>query len=198
MMRRREFITLLAGAAAWPLVARAQQVPVVGFLNGASPAELSARVAAFRDGLTERGYVEGNTVAVEYRWGFGQYDRLPEIAVDLVRRGVAVIAATGGVPSVRAAKAATSTIPIVFTMGGDPVALGVVQSGALMGYALDLSELFRRMADDVHKILKGAKPGDIPIYQATKFELLINLKTAKAFSLTLPPALIGRADEVIE
>ena len=198
MMRRREFITLLAGAAAWPLVARAQQVPVVGFLNGASPAELSARVAAFRDGLTERGYVEGNTVAVEYRWGFGQYDRLPEIAVDLVRRGVAVIAATGGVPSVRAAKAATSTIPIVFTMGGDPVALGVVQSGALMGYALDLSELFRRMADDVHKILKGAKPGDIPIYQATKFELLINLKTAKAFALTLPPSLLARADEVIE
>src|SRR5688572_27566844 len=127
-LKRREFITLIGCSAAWPLAARAQQVPVIGFLNGASPTELSARVAAFRDGLTERGYVEGNTVAVEYRWGLGQYDRLPDIAVDLVRRGVAVIAATGGVPSVRAAKAATSTIPIVFTMGGDPVALGVVES----------------------------------------------------------------------
>src|SRR6187549_3692491 len=127
-MKRREFITLFSGmAATWPFAARAQ-VPVIGFLNGASPTELSARVAAFRDGLTERGYVEGNTVAVEYRWGLGQYDRLPDIAVDLVRRGVAVIVATGGVPSVRAAKAATSTIPIVFTMGGDPVALGLVQS----------------------------------------------------------------------
>jgi putative tryptophan/tyrosine transport system substrate-binding protein len=128
-MRRREFITLLGGAvAAWPLAARGQQVPVVGFFNGASPTELSARVAAFRDGLAEKGYVEGNTVAVEYRWGLGQYDRLAGIAVDLVRRGVAVIAATGGVPSVRAAKSATSTIPIVFTMGGDPVAFGLVQS----------------------------------------------------------------------
>src|SRR5437868_2429416 len=126
--KRRELITLLGGAAAAPLAARAQQVPVVGFLNGASPTELSDRVAAFRGGLAERGYLEGNTVAVEYRWGLGRYDRLPEIAADLARRGVAVIAATGGLSSVRAAQVATSTIPIVFTMGGDPVALGVVQS----------------------------------------------------------------------
>jgi ABC-type uncharacterized transport system substrate-binding protein len=129
-MRRREFITLLGGAAtAWPLAASAQQpIPAVGFLNGASPTELGSRVVAFRDGLAEKGYVEGHSVAIEYRWGSGQYERLPEMAIDLVRHRVAVIAATGGVPSVRAAKAATSEIPIVFTMGGDPVAFGLVAS----------------------------------------------------------------------
>src|SRR5258707_9996686 len=113
-IRRRDFITLLSGvAAAWPLTARAQQpMPVVGFLNGASPKELESSVVAFRDGLAEKGYVEGRSVAIEYRWGLGQYERLPEMAVDLVRRRVAVIAATGGVPSARAARAATSEIPI--------------------------------------------------------------------------------------
>jgi putative ABC transport system substrate-binding protein len=129
-MRRREFITLIGGvAAAWPLAARAQRrLPVIGFLNGASPTELGSRVIALRDGLAERSYVEGHNVAIEYRWGLGRYERLPEMAVDLVRHRVAVIAATGGVSSVRAAKAATSEIPIVFTMGGDPVAFGLVDS----------------------------------------------------------------------
>ena len=103
-------------------------MPVVGFLNGASPKELASRVAAFRDGLREKGYVEGQSVAIEYRWGLGQYERLPDMAADLARHRVAVIAATGGLPSVRAAKAATSEIPIVFTMGGDPVAFGLVAS----------------------------------------------------------------------
>ena len=98
-LKRREFLALIGGTATWPLAAGAQQVPIVGFLNGASPTELSARVGAFQDGLTERGYVEGSTVAVEYRWGLGQYDRLPDIAVDLVRHGVAVIAATGPISS---------------------------------------------------------------------------------------------------
>ena len=119
-MQRREFISLLGGAAAvWPLTVFAQQpaLPVIGFLNGASPKELESRVVAFRDGLAEKGYVEGRSVAIEYRWGLGQYERLPEMAVDLVRRRVAVIAATGGVPSARAARAATSEIPIIFTMG---------------------------------------------------------------------------------
>jgi putative ABC transport system substrate-binding protein len=129
-MKRRQFITLLGGVVAWPLASRAQQpaVPLVGFLNGGSPSELAARVVAFRDGLAEKGYVEGHSVAIEYRWGLGQYERLPEMAVDLVSQRVSVFAATGGLPSVRAAKAATSTIPIVFTMGGDPVAFGLVAS----------------------------------------------------------------------
>src|SRR4030088_1169431 len=107
-MQRREFISLLGGAAAvWPLTVFAQQpaLPVIGFLNGASPKELESRVVAFRDGLAEKGYVEGRSVAIEYRWGLGQYERLPEMAVDLVRHRVAVIAATGGLLSVRAAKA---------------------------------------------------------------------------------------------
>jgi len=173
-LKRREFITLLGGAAAaWPVAARGQeQVPVVGFLNGASPIELSARVAAFRDGLAERGYVEGNNVAVEYRWGLGQYDRLPDIAVDLVRRGVAVIAATGGVPSVRAATAATSTIPIVFTMGGDPVALGLVQSlnrpgGNVTGITLISGEIGSKRIALLRDLLPGAKALGILLNSAT-------------------------------
>src|SRR5919198_1369958 len=129
-MKRRDFITLLGGAVAVrPLAAWAQQpMPVVGFLNGASPTELGSRVVAFRDGLAEHGYVEGHSIAIEYRWGLGQYQQLPEMAVDLVRHRVSVIAATGGGPSARAAKAATSETPIVFTMGGDPVDFGLVAS----------------------------------------------------------------------
>src|SRR5262245_52148246 len=128
-MRRREFFTTLCGAAVLPLAARAQQpIPVVGFLNGASPTELSPRVDAFRDGLAANGFFESRTVVIEFRWGLGDYERLPEMAVDLVRRGVVVIAATGGAPSVRAARAATSEIPIVFTIGADAVAFGLVAS----------------------------------------------------------------------
>src|SRR6266478_429365 len=163
-MKRRDFITLLGGvAAAWPLTARAQQpVPVVGFLNGASPAELASRVAVFRDGLREKGYIEGQSVAIEYRWGLGQYERLPEMAADLARHRVAVIAATGGVPSVRAAKAATSEIPIVFTMGADPVAFGLVASlnrpgGNVTGITLISGEIVSKRIALLRDLLPGAK-----------------------------------------
>jgi putative ABC transport system substrate-binding protein len=326
-MRRRDFIKVIAGSiAAWPLAARARQLmPVVGFLNGASPTELESRVVAFRDGLAEKGYVEGHSVVIEYRWGLGQYERLPEMALDLVHRAVAVIAATGGVPSVRAAKAATSEIPIVFTMGGDPVAFGLVASlnrpgsnvtgitlisgevvskriallrdllpdakmlgvlinstnpngdtelavaeraantfgwqvkalrvdegrdfdaafqplvrervdailvttdpifesqrnrivalaaqravptiyalreyavaGGLMSYGASISDVYRQAGMYVGRILKGEKPADLPVMQPTKFDLAINLKTAKALGLAIPHNLLALADEVIE
>jgi putative tryptophan/tyrosine transport system substrate-binding protein len=326
-MRRREFITLLGCAAAWPLAARAQQavMPLVGFLNGASPTELSARVTAFRDGLSEVGRVEGRNVAIEYRWGQGRYDGLPELALDLVRRRVAVIAATGGVPSVRAAMRATSAIPIVFTMGGDPVELGLVASlnrpsanvtgitlltepivskrigllrdlipgaktlavlinstssttetelefaqrtahtlgwqvktlrasgerdldmafeplaqeradallvatdpifesrrdhivalaalravpaiyplreypeaGGLMSYGASITDIYRKCGLYVGRVLNGEKPADLPVQLPTKFEFVINLKTAKELGLTLPPGLLAIADGVIE
>ena len=148
-MRRRDFIALVGGAAVvWPLVSRAQQpaMPVVGFLGTTTPDDFADRVAAFREGLKEVGYVEGQNVVIEYRWPEGHYDRLPTLASDLVRRQVAVIAAVGGEPSALAAKAATTTIPIVFS----------------------------------------------------KFEFVINLKTAKALGLTFPSGLIAIADDVIE
>jgi putative ABC transport system substrate-binding protein len=327
-MQRREFISLLGGAAAvWPLTVFAQQpaLPVIGFLNGASPKELESRVVAFRDGLAEKGYVEGRSVAIEYRWGLGQYERLPEMAVDLVRRRVAVIAATGGVPSARAARAATSEIPIIFTMGADPVAFGLVASlnspgnnltgitllsgeivskriallhdllpgakllgvlansttpaseaegaaaesaartlgwevkvlrvserwdfdaafrptvqesldallvttdpifesqrerivalaarlavptiyafreytvaGGLMSYGASINEMYRQAGVYAGRILKGEKAADLPVMQASKFELFINLKTARTLGIRVPSPLLALADGVIE
>jgi putative ABC transport system substrate-binding protein len=324
LMRRRDFIYFTGGAAAWPLAARAQQpaLPMIGYLSGVAPA--GAPLAAFRRGLQETGYREGQNVAIEYRWADDQYERLGTLAADLVRRQVTVIVATG-IPAALAAKAATATIPIVFTSAGDPVEFGLVASlnrpgGNLTGVtslSIDLGSkrlellhelvpaatitgllvnptnpnaeilsrdaqaaarilglqlqvlhastesnldavfatlvqmragalvisnagLFNRLSgqlgalsvrhalptifqfrefaaaggvmsygssytdDDrlagvyTGRILKGEKPADLPVQQATKIELIINLKTAKALGLTVPLALLTRADEVIE
>jgi putative ABC transport system substrate-binding protein len=326
-MRRRELIALLGGAAAvWPLAARAQQpaMPVIGFLNGTSPEGYEPFLSAFRQGLSEAGYVENHNVAIEYRWAKGHYDGLPELAADLVHRGVTVIAATS-TPANRIAKAATTTIPIVFTTSSDPVALGLVASlsrpggnvtgvvtlnvelgskrmellrevvaadtaivvlanpanpnfeaqltdlqtaarsigqrivvvtaetegdidaafarlaqeqagailvntdaflfsrreqlaalakrhavpaifdrrefaaaGGLMSYGGSVTDAYRLAGGYTGRILKGEKPADLPVQQATKVELTLNLKTAKALGLNLPLTLLGRADEVIE
>jgi len=326
-MRRREFITVLGGVAAWPLAARAQQqpTPVVGFMHPGSPEAFSTHLGFLRQGLKENGYLEGKNVAIEHRWAEDQSGHLPELAADLVRRKVDVIAALGGTNSVLAAKAATRTIPIVFMTGGDPVKLRVVNSlnrpeanvtgitnifedlgakdigllhelipgaksvgflinadnpnasqqtkdlqeaarllrlelqpfraknerelqeafdtvaeralgamlvgadpyfggnvnqivrlaadhriptvyyrrefadaGGLMSYGSSTSEAWRQVGVYIARILKGAKPGDLPVMQSTKFELVINLKTAKALGLEVPPQLLARADEVIE
>ncbi len=127
-MRRRDFIALVGGAAAWMVPARAQAMPVIGYLGSESPERYSSRLSAFREGLAEAGYAEGRTVAIEFRWAEGQYSRLPALATDLANRQVTVIVAAGGAEVALAAKSATATIPIVFEMGGDPIALGVVDS----------------------------------------------------------------------
>jgi ABC-type uncharacterized transport system substrate-binding protein len=321
-LRRREFLTLLGGATiAWPLMARAQQptTPVIGFLNGSSPDGYAPLAAAFHQGLREAGYVEGQNVAIEYRWADGHYDRLPEMAAELVRRQVAVIAANTTAAPV--AKAATTTIPIVFLTADDPVENGLVKSldrpggnatgvslisgalggkqlgvlrdlvpaatliaflvnpanpnsqryirgveeaaralgqqihvlkasteaeietafqsqagglvvapdgffinridqfvtlsvrhalptmcpfreftaaGGLMSYGVSLSDEYHQFGVYTGKVLQGVKPADLPVLQPTKFELVINQKTAKALGLTVPDRLIALADEVIE
>jgi putative tryptophan/tyrosine transport system substrate-binding protein len=323
-MKRRQFITLLGGAAVWPLTARAQQptMPVIGFLDTRSPDGMTDRLRAFREGLKDIGYVERENVAIEYRWAENKLDRLPELAAELVRRQVAVIAATSTY-SAFAAKAATTTTPIVFLVGEDPVRLGLVASlarpggnltginnfsgeltakrlellrdmvpgaariavlvnpanagtalrdvepaaramglqiqvlnastsleidtafatfvrerpdaifvsldvffisrraqlvnlasrhalpatyplrefaeaGGLMSYGTNIADTFRQIGVYAGRILKGAKPADLPVVQSTKFELIINAWTARMLGLAIPPTLIATADEVIE
>src|SRR3954454_13937981 len=162
-MRRRDFITLLGGAVAWTLPARAQQpdMPVIGYLSPESPGPFASRIRAFREGLAETGYVEGRNVAIEFRWAEGQYNRLPELAAELVNRRVDVIAAPRGAPIALAAKSATTTIPIVFEMGGEPVALGVVDSlsrprGDITGVSSLSVEVSGKRLECIHEVLPTA------------------------------------------
>ena len=271
-----------------PFAARAQRdIPVIGFLNTASPEPYARLVQAFRDGLGETGYAEGKNVAIEYRWARGEQDRMRQMAVELASRRVNLIAATGGSTAALAAKAATSTIPIVFQIGVDPVEVGLVASlskpggnitgttiiavqlgakrlgvrlqivkassepdigpafselqrlqagalwigadplfnglseqlatlsvthkipaiyqfrefaaaGGLASYGGSITDAYRQAGVYSGRILKGDKPADLPVQQSTKVELILNLKTAKLLGLALPPALLARADEVIE
>jgi putative tryptophan/tyrosine transport system substrate-binding protein len=180
-MRRRKFIALVGAAVAWPLAARAQQpaMPVIGYLDSGAPETSAQLVAAFRRGLSEAGYVEGRNVAIEYRWAHEDYNRLPELAADLVRRAVTVIAAMASMPSARAAKAATATIPIVFAFGGDPVQSGLVASlgrpgGNVTGVVTMNVELAGKRLGLLHELVPTA----------TRFAVLFNPGNAEVSSAT--------------
>jgi putative tryptophan/tyrosine transport system substrate-binding protein len=223
-LKRRDFITLLGGAAVtWPLAARAQQaaIPVIGFLDAASLETEVRGLAEFRKGLSEIGYVEGQNVMIVYRSAEGQADRLPALAADMVQRRVAVIVTVANNAAV-AAKATTTTIPIVFTVGGDPIKMGLVDSlnrpsGNITGVSFLSSDVVTKMLEALHELMPKAtriaalvnptnqnaavdtkEALDLPVQLATKLELVINLNTANTLRLDVPPSLLARADEVIE
>ena len=240
--RRKLLVAIGAGVITMPFASLGQQQsksPRIGYLAGDSVANNPHRLQALRDGLRELGYVEGKNLVIEYRWAEAKYDRLPELAAELVRLSVDVIVAVGD-PVIFAAKQATSTTPIVMASVADPVGRGFVVSlarpggnvtgvsnfsanlagkwlellkevvptlstfkeqvevGGLLSYGPKITDNFHRAASYVVKILRGANPADLPVEQPTKFELAINLKTAKALGLTIPQSLLLRADEVIQ
>jgi ABC-type uncharacterized transport system substrate-binding protein len=217
-LKRREFITLLGGSAAWPLVARAQQsaMPVIGFLGTVTPSTWGPWTASFMQRLHELGWIEGRNVTIEVRWAEGRYERFAEIAAEFVRLKVDVIVTSGGA-SLRPSRPhrssrlcsrwrGTRLAPAWLRTLHDRAAMSpacrfrrpILLASDLMSYGANISDLLRRAADFVDKILRGATAGDIPVEQATKFNLIVNLTTAKALGLTMPESFLLRADEVIE
>ena len=218
-MKRRAFITLLGGAAAWPLAARAQQPRIVlGFLSSRSPSNSAHHVTAFRSGLGELGFADGQNVTVEFRWAEGRNDRLSELALELVRRQVVNASSEqdihtafqalarlkpGGLlvaanPFFNSRREQIVTLSAHYRIPAIYEVRDYVLAGGLMGYGTSLPEAYRQVGIYAARILRGEKPADLPVIQSTKFELVINLKTAKALGLEIPSTLLARADEVIE
>jgi len=205
-IKRREFITLLGGAAVWPLPARAQQpgkTPRVGYIRAGNPNNDPFRDEFVR-GMRDLGYVEGRNIAYEFRHYGDDIESIPLLINDLLRAKVDIIAA-GGTAAIRAAQSATQSIPIVMGAAADPMDIGLVAglarpggAGCLFSYATSLKDMWYRSATFVDKILKGAKPADLPVQQGTKFEFVVNLKTARALGFDISPIMLARADEVIE